>query len=54
MYVLDTFKGNWGGGREVGSRGIICKDVTKKFMQPKNCCHSNHRYLHQMLLSKIS
>ena len=54
MYVLDTFKGNCGGGREAGSRGIVCKDVTKKFMHPRNCCHSNHRYLHQMLLSKTS
>ena len=52
--MLVVFKANWCGGFQAGSRGIMDKDGTKEFKPPKNYCHSNHRYLHETLLSIVS
>ena len=54
QYVLVALKSNWCGGCEAGSGGTMHEDGTKEFKPPKICCHSNHRYLHQRLLSIVS
>ena len=52
--MLAAFKANWCGGCEAGSGGMMHRNGTKEFKHPKNCSHSNHRYLHQRLLSTVS
>ena len=49
-----VFKANWCGGCEASSEGIMHRDGTKELKPPKNCCHSNHRYHHETLLSIVS
>ena len=52
--MLSAFKANWCSGCETGLGGIIHKNRIMQFQFPKSCCHWNHRYLHQRLLSTAS
>ena len=52
--MLDASKANWCSRREDDTGGIMQKDETNEFDPPKDCCHSNHRYFYQRLLSIVS
>ena len=53
-YVHTLFELNWCGGCDANLGNLLHMVGTKELKPPESYWHSNHRYLHQRLLSKVS